>query len=160
MSQVIENPEAVLREAARELQALELERGAIPSQIAEAARAGDAEKLRALRHRELDIGVDIWAARMKHQRAVIRQREAEGEQLRASLDEYEKGALQTAIQRWQEAAAAFQKATETANGAKMEAAIRRQAVDSNGDQLRQARRDLDALIAEAGRSGAAGPIAA
>src|SRR4051812_10232408 len=112
MSQVIENPEAMLKQAAREVQALELEQAAIPAQIADAARAGDAEKLRALRHRELDIGVDIWAAKMKHQRALIQQRETEGEILRTALAEYEKGALKTALDAWQEAAARFQEATE------------------------------------------------
>lgn len=142
---------AQLVAAEHDLYALEAEQRGLPAAIKAAANAGDADEMRRLRHRQVDIDLDLWAARVRRVRAQIAHHEAQTAPLLATLTEYEQGELLQAQGRYGAALEAAQQAGEASARAQLEASFRRQSMEMNAEALRAARRELDALIVEAGR---------
>jgi hypothetical protein len=79
-----------LAQAERRLVALETESAAIPVQLREATQAADAEKIRTLRARSAEIGIDLFSARALVLRLRIKSEEQRGDRLREQRGESER----------------------------------------------------------------------
>jgi chromosome segregation ATPase len=150
----LEAAQAQLSDAAQALAALQSELNSIPAQIREAAARGDAETLRRLRHRQIDlVDLDLWAARVQELRARVAHLEAQKNAERIEAEQFEREELQPAAARWREAEEVLKMCSGELSDLQMRGAILRSGLDLTGKQLFDARRDLEAIVSEAARAG-------
>jgi outer membrane murein-binding lipoprotein Lpp len=149
----LEAAQAQLSDATQALGALQNELNSIPAQIREAARHGDAETLRRLRHRQIDLDLDLWAARVQELRARVAHLEAQKKAERVEVEQFECEELQPAAARWREAEEVLKMRSGELSDMQMRGAILRSGLDLTGKQLFDARRDLEAIVSEAVRAG-------